>query len=194
MKAGHPSEAELALLAGGDCGWMERLRLNRHVSRCGDCQDMVASFTELRSSLSEMALPAVAIEEANWEHLAGEMRANIRLGLAAGECVGQIPAETAPRPWIPRFAYGMAGVIVLLGAGMFLRGLLPHTDLPVVHAAVLESTAKGVQVRTSAGGSMMLLNQSDAEPDQTVTSQGAVRARYVDGETGTVTITSVYAE
>jgi hypothetical protein len=84
-------------------------------------------------------------------------------------------------------------VIVLLGAGMFLRGLLPHADLPISRAAVVESTAKGIQVRTSAG-TMTLLNQSDAEPDQTITSQGAVRARYVDGDTGTVTITSVYAE
>jgi hypothetical protein len=190
---GHPSEAELALLAGGDCGWLERLRLTGHVSHCGDCQDAVASFAEIRSSLREMALPAVAVEEAGWERLAGEMRANIRLGLAAGECVAGIPAEPAAKPWFPRFAYGAAGVIVLLGAGMFLRGLLPHPELPVAHAAVVESTAKGIQVRTSAG-TMTLLNESDTAPDQTITSQGAVRARYVDGDTGTVTITSVYAE
>ncbi|HVW09792.1 MAG TPA: hypothetical protein VHC90_14485 [Bryobacteraceae bacterium] len=190
---GHPAEAELALLAGGDCGWLERLRLRRHISHCGDCQDTVASFSEIRSSLSEMASPAVAGDEANWEQLAGEMRANIRLGLAAGECIGPVRTETPPRPWVPRFAYGMAGVAVLLGAGMFLRGLLPHPDVPISHAAVLESTDKGIQVRTSAG-SMTLLNQSDAEPDQYITSQGAVRARCVDGDTGTVTITSVYAE
>jgi hypothetical protein len=191
---GHPVEAELALLAGGDCGWLERLRLNNHVSHCGDCQDAMASFAEIRTSLREMALPGVALNEADWGRLAGEMRANIRLGLAAGECVtAAAPAELARKPWLPRFAYGAAGVIVLLGAGMFLRGLLPHPDLPLSRAAVVESTAKGIQLRTSAG-TMTLLNQSDAEPDQTITSQGAVRARYVDGDTGTVTITSVYAE
>ena len=37
-------------------------------------------------------------------------------------------------------------------------------------------------------------NQGDTAIDQTVTSQGAIRARYVDGNTGTVTITSVYVE
>lgn len=190
---GHPSEAELALLAGGDCGWIERLRLNNHVSHCGDCQDAMASFAEIRTSLREMAPPAVAVDDANWQRLAGEMRANIRLGLAAGECVATGPVESASKPWFPRFAYGAAGVVVLLGAGMFLRGLLPHQDLPISRAAVVESTAKGIQVRTTAG-TMTLLNQSDAEPDQTITSQGAVRARYVDGNTGTVTITSVYAE
>ncbi|HEY4084627.1 MAG TPA: hypothetical protein VGM43_01755 [Bryobacteraceae bacterium] len=191
--SGHPSEANLALLAGGDCGWIERLRLNNHVSHCGDCQDAMASFAEIRTSLHEMALPAVAVDDANWQRLAGEMRANIRLGLAAGECVAPGAAESAARPWFPRFAYSVAGVIVLLGAGMFLRGLLPHPELPISRATIVESTAKGIQVRTTAG-TMTLLNQSDAEPDQTITSQGAVRARYVDGNTGTVTITSVYAE
>jgi len=190
---GHPSETELALLAGGDCAWIERLRLNNHVSHCGDCQDAVASFSDIRSSLRETVPPAVAVDDSSWERLAGEMRANIRLGLAAGECVAAGPVKSAPKPWLPRFAYGAAGVIVLLGAGMFLRGLLPGPDLPIAHAAVVESTARGIQVRTTAG-TMTLLNQSDAEPDQTITSQGAVRARYVDGNTGTVTITSVYAE
>ena len=191
--SGHPSEADLALLAGGDCGWIERLRLNNHVSHCGDCQDAMASFAEIRSSLHEMALPVAAVDEAKWERLAGEMRANIRLGLAAGECVAAGRVESAPKQWFPRFAYGAAGVVVLLGAGMFLRGLLPHPEIPIARAAVVESTAKGIQVRTTAG-TMTLLNQSDAEPDRTITSQGAVRARYVDGNTGTVTITSVYAE
>jgi hypothetical protein len=190
---GHPSETQLALLAGGDCNWFKRLWLHTHVSRCGDCRDAIASFHELRSSLHEMPLPAVAVKDADWERLADEMSANIRLGLEAGECIAPAQAEAAPRSWIPRLAWGMAGVVVLVGAGMFLRGLLPHTELPVVHAAVVESTSKGIQVRTGAG-SMTLLNLSDEQPDQTVTSQGAVRARYVDGNTGTVTITSVYAE
>lgn len=193
MTGRHPSEADLALLAGGDCNWLQRLRLNSHVSHCGDCQDTVASFGELRSAVRALPFPQVAANETEWDHLAREMRANIHLGIAAGECVATVPAESSARNWTPRFAYGMAGVALLVGAGVFLHGLLPHADLPVVHAAVLESTGKGIQVR-SAGGSMTLLNESDAAPDQTVTSQGAIRARYVDGRTGTVTITSVYVE
>ncbi len=41
---------------------------------------------------------------------------------------------------------------------------------------------------------MTLLNHGDVAGDQTVTSQGAIRASYVDGSTGTVTVTSVYVE
>lgn len=194
MSGRHPSESDLALLAGGDCNWLQRLRLNGHVSKCGDCQDTVASFGELRASVRDIAIPPVVANEAEWERLAGEMRANVRLGLAAGACVASIPEEVSGRSWNPRLAYGMACVALLAGAGMFLRGLLPHTDLPSVHAAVLESNGRGVEVRTASGSSMTLLNRSDATPDQTVTSQGAIRAKYVDGTTGTVTITSVYVE
>lgn len=190
----HPSESDLALYAGGDCSWIQRLRLKNHVSRCGDCQDTVASFGELRSAVRELALPVVAANEVEWNRLAGEMRANIRLGLAAGECVGAVPEEVPARSWTPRLAYSLASVALLVGAGVFLRGLLPHTDLPVVHAAVLESNGKSIEVRTASGSSMTLLNRSDVSPDQTVTSQGAIRSRYVDGSTGTVTITSVWVE
>ncbi len=191
----HPSESDLALLAGGDCGSWQRFRLNRHVSRCGDCKDTLASFGELRSAVREVELPQVVSNEADWSRIAGEMRANIRLGLAAGECVGDAPEVSSGRSWLPRFAMGMAGVILLTGAGIFLRGLLPPSDLPsAIHtASVVESTGKGVQLRTDSG-SMTLLNHGDVAGDQTVTSQGAIRASYVDGNTGTVTITSVYVE
>ena len=190
----HPSEADLALLAGGDCGKLKHFFLSRHVARCGDCRDTLASFGELRTAVHELALPDVAANPQDWSRMAGEMRANIRLGLAAGECVGAGLAEAPRRTWSPRFAIGMAGVVLLAGAGLFLRGLLPQADFPaIVHAAVVESTGKGPQVRTGSG-SMTLMNSGDVAADQTVTSQGAIRASYVDGSTGTVTITSVYVE
>ena len=194
MSSRHPSESDLALLAGGDCGLFGRFRLNRHVARCGDCRDTLASFGELRSEVRDMALPDCVTNEADWNRLAGEMRANVSLGLAAGECIGEAPVPATHRNWAPRLAFGMAGVVLLAGVGMFLHGLLPHDNLPgVVNSAVLESSGRGVEVRT-AKGSMTLMNQGDVTADQTITSQGAVRDSYVDGNTGTVTITSVYVE
>jgi hypothetical protein len=90
---------------------------------------------------------------------------------------------------------GTAGVLLLAGASLFLRGLLPRENAPgVTPAVVLESTGAGVEVRSVTGSSMTLLNQGEGAGDQTVTSQGAIRASYVDGNTGTVTVTSVYAE
>jgi predicted anti-sigma-YlaC factor YlaD len=190
----HPSETDLALLAGGDCGRLRSFILNRHVARCGDCRDTVASFGELRSETLELAESNV-LPEADWSGLAGEMRANIRLGLAAGECVAAAPARILPVSWKPRLAMGAACVLLLTGVGIFLHGLLPN-DNPtgVVHAATTaESNSTGVQV-TYGASSMTLMNHGDVAGDQTVSSDGAIRASYVDGDTGTVTVTSVYVE
>jgi len=189
----HPSEAELALLAGGECGPLKRFFLNRHLRRCGDCRDTVASFGELRTALREHVPSEVNSPELDWNRMAAEMKANIRVGLAAGECVGDFPA-TRVRGWKPQWAIGAAGVLLMAGAGVFLHGLLPHEHPGLVHEAVAESTNAGVQVRTDSGSSMTLLNHGDSAADQTVTSQGGIRASYVDGSTGTVTITSVYVE
>jgi hypothetical protein len=186
----HPSETELALLAGNDCSGLRRYFLSRHVSRCGDCRDTVASFHELRSATRDHAAPS---DDLDWNRLAAEMRANIRVGLAAGECVREVPARSR-FGWRPQLAIGTVCVLFLAGAGVFLHGLLPGDNEPtVVHAAQLESTSSGVEVRT-ATGSMTLMNHGGVAGDQSVTSDGAIRASYVDGDTGTVTVTSVYVE
>lgn len=194
----HPSETDLALLAGGDCGRWQGFILRRHIARCGDCRDTLASYREVRSETLEMA-GKNPLPQTDWNRLAGEMRANIRLGLAAGECVAEgpaplLPVSVLPVSWKPRLAISAACVLLLAGAGIFLRGLLPN-DNPtgVVHAAVVESNSTGVQVRTGAS-SMTLMNHGDVAGDQTVSSDGAIRSSYVDGDTGTVTVTSVYVE
>ena len=188
----HPSESDLALLAGGDHGWFRATLIKRHIKHCGDCQDVLASFGEMRTALKDGDHP----EPANWDLLATEMRANIRVGLAAGECVRVTPS--ADTRWLgmkPQLAMSMAGVLFLVGAGAFLKGLLPHEEaVSVAHAAELQSTGAGVEVRTDAGASMILLNHGDEAGDQSITSSGAIRASYVDGNTGTVTVNSVYVE
>ena len=116
----HPSETDLALLAGGDCGRWQRFFLNRHVARCGDCRDTLASFTELRSETLELSSNnAGVMPETDWNRLAGEIRANIRLGLAAGECVGEAPTAILPVSWKPRLAIAAVCVLLLAGAGIF---------------------------------------------------------------------------
>ena len=82
-----------------------------------------------------------------------------------------------------------AAVLLLAGAGVFLHGLLPHDDdVPdTVHAAVLESTGAGVRVRYRRG-EHDLAESRRGSGRPTVTSDGAIRASYVDG--GTVTVTS----
>jgi hypothetical protein len=188
----HPAESDIALFAGGDCGRWQTFRLKRHLANCDDCRDALACYSDLRLAVSDQAENGFA--PADWNRLAAEMRANIRVGLAAGECVREKPGKPSPREWTPRWAIATACVLLLAGAGIFLRGLLPHEAAPATaRMAVVQSTGAGVEVSTGKG-SMTLLNHGDDAGDQTVTSEGAIRASYVDGNTGTVTVTSVYVE
>ena len=58
----------------------------------------------------------------------------------------------------------------------------------------LESSNSGLELRTGSNNSMMLLNQAGASISQTVSAQGAIRARNIDANTGSVTINNVYLE
>src|ERR1051325_2686800 len=90
----HPNEETLALHAGGDLGFFARRRVERHLSRCERCRDEIAAFGAVREVLPELA----EIPEIPWNRLAAEMKANIRLGIAAGECVRapEIPLRDHP--------------------------------------------------------------------------------------------------
>src|SRR5262245_31994762 len=91
----HPEETTLALHSSGDLGWFAGWRTERHVAHCARCRDEVAAYREMREMLPDLAeLPEVA-----WNRLAADMRANIRLGLAAGECVREVEeAGLGPSP------------------------------------------------------------------------------------------------
>lgn len=193
----HPTQAQLALLAGGDCSSVSTFLLNRHVRQCDQCLDTIAEFVMLRQDTSA-DLPNLA-----WDRLEAEMKANIHLGLEAGECVRR------PRPlgiWNPRLAVAFASLMLLLGAGVWLRvphsgaGALPlrqsvKTMVPSASAetpgAVLESSGSGLELRTG-GSSLTLLNHHGSVADQTVSAQGVIRASYIDA--GGVTINNVYLE
>lgn len=90
----HASETQLALFAGGDLGVWERWRIGGHVARCAQCSGEVQAYHAARAQLREMA--EAMPEGINWARLAPEMTGNIRVGLAAGECIAGF--EKRPRP------------------------------------------------------------------------------------------------
>jgi len=181
----HPDEASLALLAGRDCGAVSRFLLRRHIRNCPECTATVAHFETLRAEMAEPELP-----DLDWTRLESEMRANIRLGLEAGECVRLAPVA---KPWNPRLAVAFASLIVLAGAGFLLRAPSVFQSPAVVKAAepVLESTGAGIELRNGAS-SLTLMNRHGAAVDQTASAQGEIGARYIEG--GSVTINNVYLE
>jgi hypothetical protein len=189
----HPNQATLALHAGGDLGLFARWRTEHHLAKCARCRDEVAAFDGLREVLPELAeTPEIA-----WNRLAAEMKANVRLGLAAGECVrnGAPPWRERPLFAGARAVVAFASVVALLVTGLVLE----HPAPGVVTAAgvELQSTANGIQVREGSG-TLSLLHGVPAENQKSVTytpgAQGSMRARYVDPKTGYVTVANVYAD
>jgi hypothetical protein len=186
----HPPEIDLALLAGGEVGRMRRFSLVRHVRDCAECENKVAQLQALRAEIADFDLP-----DLNWNVLATEMRANIHLGLEAGECVR---AARAARSWNPRLTLAFASLLLIVGASFLLRDSGPHPLAFPSQAApssspVLQSTGAGIELRTGST-SMMLLNRPGAVANQTVSAGGEIRVRYVDSETGAVTINNVSLE
>ena len=194
----------MALHAGGDLGLVERLRTERHLAKCDRCRDSVAAFTELREVLPELA----EIPEVPWNRLAAEMRANIRLGLEAGECVRTgVPGEAAEVSKLRRFAGGrtalaFASVVALVGTGLILEQSSPVAG-PVAGAAAASAAAKdgplvqatenGIQVRVG-GSAFRLMNAGAKSVTYSARADGSMGARYLDPETGYVTINNVYVE
>jgi hypothetical protein len=201
----HPDESRLALLAGGDAGAWETWMLRRHVRACSTCRMTVDSFVRLRGEIhSELAGMPAGLD---WNRLAAEMTANIHVGLAAGECVGE------PRPRLPVWplwkpALAVAALLVLLVSSFWLsfppdqklalghrlaRLWSPHPAGAVEPGVYLEADRNGIQVK--GNGAALTLMHAGAEPSVvSVSAQGSLRARYIDDDTGQVTITNVYAQ
>ena len=186
----HISTQQLALYSTGDLGWLKRRRVEAHLDQCSECSRMVAEFTSQQEDLNGLGgqLPA-GMTEAMWKSLASEMTANIRLGLAAGECISQRPVFTTR----PRLALTLAGLaVVVLVAG--LQRPKPELSEPVVTASaprLLESSKDGVELR-SGNRVLRVSTPEDLDVIRTVSTRGEIRSRYVD-DSG-VTIVNVYAE
>jgi hypothetical protein len=143
----------------------------------------------------------------NWDALAADMRANIRLGLEAGACVRE---KRVRRRVNPRLAVAFASLMVVVAASFLLRGshsLIPsettaaRTVMPAyepgagtaTEASTLEANRDGIALKTGPA-SMTLLGRQGSTLSQTASAEGEIRARYVDGNTGVVTINNVYLQ
>jgi hypothetical protein len=191
----HPAESVLALYAGGELRWPSRWQVRRHVARCMACRGDLEGFRAIRDGLLAAAPEAPA--EVNWPRLAADMRANIRVGIAAAECVTGPPTASPAPTW--RTAAALATITVLIFAGVWLQRANPPAPggsagvAPAPEGIVLEATPDGIRVRQ--GDAILALQHTEAhDVSHTVSARGTLGARFVDAETGYVTITHVYAE
>jgi hypothetical protein len=230
----HIPEAHLALFITGDLGMWKYVQINLHIAGCEVCRARIEAYRMSRQRLKQAA--AELPEGTDWDRLAAEMTANIRVGLAAGECV----ARVSNSPWkaVGRKASGWktagwttsgwknmaawsaiaAGVALVLSAAWALN--LPASDgdtlARVMHSLfqggaqgrsgaarssssvedrgpVVEASAEGVELRRN--GIAVSIPQAASRPVAiTVSAPGSASARYVDDDTGQMTISSVYVQ
>jgi hypothetical protein len=202
----HVRESDLALYASGDLSVWPHWTTALHVRRCGACRELVGIHRALRADARDGA--GVLPESVNWERLSAEMTANIHVGLAAGQCVTPAGQRREKKfslngKWVP--VATIAGLALVFTAawwlnvpagdkvalGRVLRGLPVHA-LSDDGPAVVASPA-GIEFREN--GSSLGLAQSGAElVGVSLSAGGSASARYVDGDTGQVTITTVYVQ
>ena len=188
----HPNEAELALYAGNDLGRLARIRVDWHLRTCGKCQQEVTEFSSLRAETVRNA----AEPDVNWDRLAAEMKANIRLGLEAGECIAPLSIpRRGPSPWVWG-ALATAAMLALAAGGEIWMN---HAWAPVNQAAVipppelvLEAKDSGIQARDGQIVTSELHNNNRGGVVYSVDVTGRVGASYVDSETGVVTVNNIY--
>ena len=199
----HPSLGTLALYVGRDLPRMQHWRVGRHVAHCDDCEQQVALFRsangELRREAKNETLTAFEVI-ADWNRLEREMLGNIAVGVSAARCIDKVRRG---RTLLSRAAV-VAGVGALLAAGWMTHIPREQTEHlaaslrrlagfehPQAAGTILEGTSEGVAVRAQ-GATLTIMHPPSAVVSMSGVS--AVAARYVDEETGEVTITKVYGQ
>lgn len=201
---GHATSETLALFSRGDLPWVERWKIRRHVARCSVCEEEVSRLRfateELKREAGTQTLTGFeAITD--WTRLEREMLGNIAVGVAAARCIDNVGRS---RKALFSNVAAVAGLLVLFAAGWFthipreqnshlvasLRQLVGGTPVRQI-GSVLRATPDGISVRAQ-GATLTILHPRSA----VVSMSGAssVRARYVDEDSGEVTITSVYGQ
>jgi hypothetical protein len=206
----HPLQSELALYSTGDLPLWRRPLVRLHLAGCDGCRSWVAAFDSDRESIRQLA--AELPQGVNWDRMVAEMSANVRVGLEAGECVAsRVNKPTLSTGW--RVAAASAGVAILLVSAWWLN--MPRADSLALGRAMqriaqegpwrgaglaLEDRGPTVQVSASGiqlqqnGGTLGMSQGQERPVNVTLSVQGSARARYIDADTGQITITGVYAQ
>lgn len=190
----HPAPEVLAWYARGDLNLWDRIQAGAHVHRCRQCAGEVRG---IRQALSQLKSEALELPPGlNWEGLAAEMHANIRLGWTAGAIVAGAPApERVVRDeWSWQLAVVMASLAVVAVVSWILPSPGSNDPYRAARASVfLEAQPEGLALQ-GHDSALTLLNPSETPVTTTVNWDGGARASYVDSETGQVTIHHVSAQ
>jgi hypothetical protein len=207
----HPTETDLALYAGDDLSGWRRWRIRRHLSACSHCRVEVQSHRDGLAVIHGAARTDVP-GYVNWQRLSQEMTGNIRVGLAAGECIAGFEKNIRPmRPrllWHTALVFAAVSVVSLAALSINLStqerdGLfanlsrirwdrigrpVPPAPLPL-DAVVLEAGPERIDVKAN-GRELSLMHSG--EGTVSINMQDSAGVRYVDADSGQVTTNRVY--
>lgn len=190
----HPTPEVLALYARRDLDLWAMVRAGAHVQSCRQCAGEVQA---VRQALAALKAEALELPDGlDWEEMAAEMHANIRLGLAAGAIVAEPPADgrVSKDAWPWQLGVVMASMAVVAVLSWMLPNPESGSQYQAASAPVfLEAQAEGLALQ-DRGSALTLLNPSKTAVTTTVNWDGGARASYVDSETGQVTIHHVSAQ
>ena len=184
----HPEPASLALFAGADLPVWSRWRIGAHVKACEECRREVEALRNQSQWIRETAVELPA--EVHWASFAAEMKANIQVGLAAGQCVVTARTHYSPLGLRATATAALATIVLVLISGWFLHFPRPKT---LTEGVILSAGRTGIELK--AADRALTLKHSGIEPVMvSVSLEGSMASRYVDDETGMVTINNVYVQ
>lgn len=195
----HPSIETLALFAGGELPFLQKWSTRRHVHGCASCQSEVRAFHE--ASRAAMHETEMLPEGVHWESLSAEMRANIHLGLEASEAISAYkpPDESQSMPSLSWHTVALAGVVACVAMFLYWNSALRKQEqLAALRAPapiVINASQQGVEISDGARG-MGLTNPENSQSGVlvTVSTSGAAATRYVDQDSGQITVNNVYLD
>lgn len=201
----HPMLEELALASRGDLPFLRQRQVIRHARHCPSCEHELDDYRSLVAGVKHQSdAEALTTGETllDWQRLEREMAGNIKVGIAAAQCIQSSSGHGFHR-W--RFTTLITALSIIFVAGWLIN--VPRDDMDRILTAfrtavsrsqhangiVLETNSHGVSVRFQ-GASLTLLHPTTARATASFTSGSSVGVRYVDDETGQVTITNVYGQ
>jgi hypothetical protein len=199
----HPRLDTLALYATGDLPWRLRWRTGNHVKDCGDCEQQVLLFrsagAELKREAETQTLTSFEAI-ADWTRLEREMLGNIAVGVAAGQCIDKV-GRTRALFSKAAFAVALIALFIAGWATHIPREQTAHLTASLrnlfglerrqITGTIVQTTPDGIAVRAQ-GATLTIMHPRSAVVS--FSGGSAVEARYVDEETGQVTITNVYGQ
>jgi hypothetical protein len=201
----HPSSEELALFSREELPFARRWQVKAHVHRCPVCEGEVEQFHAVVAALQEQAAAETLTDlkgAGDWSRLQREMVGNIKVGIAAAQCIEKRPGR--------RLRLWHLGALAATLSFVFVTGWLvniPREETDRIVGAfrsglssaqtgtriVLQTTPHGVSIR-SQGATLTLLHPESVSATPSLAGNASVGVRYVDEETGQVTITNVYGQ